>query len=118
MLGILVREQHKLGLLDPHPAAPYNGHSIKYLKIRIRAFPSSRPEQKSIAKSPEPEPEPETRLSPYYGYNSTPQAVSTAKPDEEKPCNCNVSTRLQFLLRAIEDDIASFEVTTEQDLRQ
>ena len=116
MLGILVREQHKLGLLDPHLAAPYNGHSIQYLKIRIDAFPSSRPEQKSIDKSPEPKPE--TRPSPYYGYNSTPKAVSTEEPDEEKPCNCNVSTRLQFLLRAIEKDLASFEVTAEQDQRE
>jgi hypothetical protein len=116
MLGILIREQHKLKLLDPQLAAPFNGYSILDLKKRIREFPKSRPEQKSITKSPEPKPE--TRPSLYYDYDRPLKKVSTEKSKDKKPCSCNISCRLQFVLEGIESDLASFEVTTGQDPRE
>ncbi|KAG8674291.1 hypothetical protein FPOAC2_00302 [Fusarium poae] len=46
ILGVLIREQHKLGLLDPSPVAPYSGYNIFTLVSRARQFPNPRPQER------------------------------------------------------------------------
>ncbi|KAJ4137316.1 hypothetical protein NW768_002900 [Fusarium equiseti] len=85
MLGILMRETHKLKLLDPPLDPPYNGHSISSLKEKIANFPKPRQEFHNV--------------NPYGAYSSDP---------------CTVHSRMAIVFKEIDDDMESFDLTPHQ----
>lgn len=86
MLGLLIREQHKLRQLNPPVVAPYDGHSIMDLLGLVAAFPKSRPLMK-VKRS--------------YGDHN----------DVEKHCSCTLSSRLDTLLAGISRDMVHYDLT-------
>ena len=87
MLGILMREAHKLTLLDPPLDSPYNGHSISSLKERIADFPMPRQDHHYH--------------NSYNGYY------------QDTPV-CTIHSRMGAVLKEIDDDIKRFDLTTQE----
>ncbi|KAH7196547.1 uncharacterized protein B0J16DRAFT_408251 [Fusarium flagelliforme] len=87
MLGILIREAHKLKLLDPPLTSPYNGYSISSLKERIASFPMPRQDNHNYGS--------------YHRYY-------------QGPSSCTIYSRLEVLLEEIDDDMKSFDLTTQE----
>ncbi|KAM0503630.1 hypothetical protein ACHAP8_002869 [Fusarium lateritium] len=83
MLGILMREQQKLRLLNPPPAAPYSGYSLASFILASDAFPSSKPDRKKGRDG-------------LYKY---------------KPCTCTIAWRLKYVGEEIAKDIDGYDLT-------
>ncbi|CEI63885.1 hypothetical protein FVEN_g9181 [Fusarium venenatum] len=86
MLGILIREQQKLRLLDPPPAAPYSGYNLAFFISASNAFPSSRPDRGKDRQG-------------LYKYKS---------------CTCIITWRLTYVGLEIGKDINGYDLTVLQ----
>jgi hypothetical protein len=112
MLGILIREQHKLSRLDPPMVAPCNGYSISRLIQLISQFPDRKTPQ--VIQSDKESKGKQRKDYPTSMYYSSPRP----EPESEKPvvdiCTCTFKRRFGGAISTIEREIGNFKLTVQK----